>query len=134
MAFLRNLTPEKIDNPNLQQFFLPLLLDDYVNFDSGEREEKLIEQAIANGFLKDRNNSFEYAVLAISVEDRDGQNCTRPELAHSADTDPSKIYEALHAFAMDGRIISDTGGYEDHTFENIFILQSVRWYRVRNVF
>ena len=38
----------KNDNPNLQQFFLPLLLDDYVNFDSGEREEKLIEQAITD--------------------------------------------------------------------------------------
>ena len=95
----------KNDNPNLQQFFLPLLLDDYVNFDSGEREEKLIEQAIANGFLKDRNNSFEYAVLAISVEDRDGQNCTRPELAHSADMILQK-YMKHYSFAMDGRIIT----------------------------
>lgn len=30
---------KKNDNPNLQQFFLPLLLDDYVNFDSGERRK-----------------------------------------------------------------------------------------------
>lgn len=107
-------------------------MDDYVNFDSGEREEKLIEQAIANGFLKDRNNSFEYAVLAISVEDRDGQNCTRPELAHSADMILQK-YMKHYSFAMDGRIITILAATRT-TFENIFILQSVRWYRVRSVF
>lgn len=42
----------KYDDPGLQQFFMPLLLDDYVNFDSVEREEHLTELAIRNGFLK----------------------------------------------------------------------------------
>ena len=93
------------ENPNLQQFFLPLLLDDYVNFDSEEREELLIEQAIQNGFLKDRNNSFQYAVIAFTVEDEEGRNQTRPELVHSVDMILQK-YIKHYSFAMDGRIIT----------------------------
>ena len=57
----------KHDNPDLQQFFLPLLLDDYVSYEGEEREEQLTEQAIRNGFLKDRNNTFHYAVLAATT-------------------------------------------------------------------
>ena len=75
----------KYDDPGLQQFFMPLLLDDYVNFDSVEREEQLTELAIRNGFLKDRNNDFHYAVLAIKVEDQEGQNRTSLKLVHSVD-------------------------------------------------
>lgn len=39
------------------------------------------------------------------MEDRDGQNCTRPELAHSADMILQK-YMKHYSFAMDGRIIT----------------------------
>ena len=95
----------KHDNPNLQQFFLPLLLDDYLNFDNDSGEEKLIDQAIQNGFLKDRNNSFCYAVLAVTVEDSEGRNRTRPELVHSVDMILQK-YMKHYSFAMDGRIIA----------------------------
>ncbi len=56
----------KHDNPDLQQFFLPLLLDDYASFEGQDREELLQEQAVGNGFLKDRNNAFQYAVLGPS--------------------------------------------------------------------
>ena len=39
----------KNDNPNLQQFFLPLLLDDYVNFDRGESGPTVDPGAIDEG-------------------------------------------------------------------------------------
>lgn len=61
------------------------LLDDYASFEGQDREELLQEQAVGNGFLKDRNNAFQYAVLAITVEDTNGKNRTRPELVHSVD-------------------------------------------------
>lgn len=95
----------KYDDPGLQQFFMPLLLDDYVNFDSVEREEQLTELAIRNGFLKDRNNDFHYAVLAIKVEDQEGQNRTSLKLVHSVDMILQK-YMKHYSFAMDGRIIA----------------------------
>ena len=95
----------KHDNPDLQQFFLPLLLDDYASFEGQDREELLQEQAVGNGFLKDRNNAFQYAVLAITVEDTNGKNRTRPELVHSVDMILQK-YMKHYSFAMDGRIIA----------------------------
>lgn len=95
----------KYDDPGLQQFFMPLLLDDYVNFDSVEREEHLTELAIRNGFLKDRNNDFHYVVLAIKVEDQEGQNRTSLKLVHSVDMILQK-YMKHYSFAMDGRIIA----------------------------
>ena len=42
------------------------MLDDYASFEGQDREELLQEQAVGNGFLKDRNNAFQYAVLAIT--------------------------------------------------------------------
>ena len=102
----------KHDNPDLQQFFLPLLLDDYASFEGQDREELLQEQAVGNGFLKDRNNAFQYAVLAITVEDTNGKNRTRPELVHSVDMILQK-YMKHYSFAMDGRIISAGGHHVD---------------------
>ena len=61
--------------------------------------------AVGNGFLKDRNNAFQYAVLAITVEDTNGKNRTRPELVHSVDMILQK-YMKHYSFAMDGRIIA----------------------------
>ena len=66
---------------------------------------KPITMAVGNGFLKDRNNAFQYAVLAITVEDTNGKNRTRPELVHSVDMILQK-YMKHYSFAMDGRIIA----------------------------
>lgn len=55
--------------------------------------------------MKDRNNAFQYAVLAITVEDTNGKNRTRPELVHSVDMILQK-YMKHYSFAMDGRIIA----------------------------
>ena len=66
--------PENMIIRICNSFFLPPLLDDYASFEGRDREELFQEQAVGNGFLKDRNNAFSDAVLAITVEDTNGKN------------------------------------------------------------
>lgn len=119
----------KHDNPDLQQFFLPLLLDDYASFEGQDREELLQEQAVGNGFLKDRNNAFQYAVLAITVEDTNGKNRTRPELVHSVDMILQKYMKHYSLPWTAGSLQCWRPPRRPST--GICILPWERWYRVR---
>lgn len=95
----------KQERTNVHEFVMPLLLDSYGRKDDMGREEQLQEQALACGLFRNQNHSFQYVVLATTVQDEAGKNCTGTELVHSVDMILKK-YVSYYSFYMDGRIVS----------------------------
>ncbi len=95
----------KQEMTNVHEFVLPLLLDSYGKTDDMDREALMQERAFTCGLIRNKNHSFQYVVLAVSLQDAQGKNRTSAELVHSVDMILKK-YVGYYSFYMEGRIIS----------------------------
>ena len=96
---------EQEEHGRQQEFLQPLILDAYQS-SLPEREEELLKAAKNSGFLEGDTSSLQYAVLAVSLEDADGRNCTAQASVHAMDTIYAKYIHYYGSFFCSDRVVS----------------------------
>lgn len=86
-------------------FLMSLLLDSFPENMGQEQEKKLLERAVENGFLETKNSRLQYAVIAVSFQNEEGENCTTEANVNSVDLILRK-YMRHGSFYSNGRIVS----------------------------
>jgi len=93
------------EKQNITGFLMPLLLDSFQGNMTEERNEQLITEAKARGFLGEVGSNQYYTVLVTSFRDRQGKNCTTEAGVNSVDMILRK-YVKHASFYTEGRIVS----------------------------
>lgn len=96
---------KQAEHTNISDFVIPLLLDNYQPAHIREREEHLLEQAVACGLVRDKLTPPHYVVMTTMIRDQDGNNHTAREYVHSVDIIVKKYAGGL-SFYSNGKIVS----------------------------
>jgi len=93
------------EKQNTANFLMPLLLDSYQGNMTEERNQKLLREAKARGFIKDHNANLCFTVIVTSFWDKEGKNCTTESSANAIDTILRK-YVKYVSFYTEDRTVS----------------------------
>lgn len=93
------------DNMEVTTFLMPLLLDDFQEEASPERDARLREMAIACGIQKEISSELGYTVMIVKIMDENSKNCTTPQNVNAIDMILRK-YMKHASFYANGRIVS----------------------------
>ena len=96
---------ENSETKEIKEFLMPLLLDGFYSGQDEEKEQKLLEEAIACGLIKNPDNNFQYTVMIVSIVNENGNNQTTRANVNAVDSILKK-YIKHASFYMDGRVVS----------------------------
>lgn len=96
---------ESTETKEIKEFLVPLLLDGFYRGQEEEKEQKLLEEALACGLIKNPDNNFSYTVMIVSIIDEAGNNQTAKANVNAVDFILKK-YVKHASFYMDGRVVS----------------------------
>lgn len=89
--------------------FIPLLLDEFQEGFSEEKETLLRKQAVECGLLSEETSPFSYVVMVVGFYDENGRNHTTRSQVHSVDTVLNKYLKHV-SFYVEGRVVSLLAG------------------------
>lgn len=95
---------KQAEHTSLSDFMVPLLLDNYQPAYSQEREDRLLSQAAACGFIRNLKFLPQYAAMTILIRDGEGKNLTSPEHVRSLDNIARKYVNSF-TFYTNGRVV-----------------------------
>ncbi|NBK92252.1 response regulator [bacterium 1XD21-13] len=93
------------EQQSLMVFFMPLLLDSFLDAQGEEREEALIKEAVRRGFIGPEHTYMHYTVLVTSFWDGQGKNRTSEGDVNAVNLILRKYIRYI-SFYTEGRIVS----------------------------
>lgn len=96
---------KQVQYTDITDFIVPLLLDHYQGEHTGEREERLLTEAVSCGLFKNRDNPFQYVVMTSMMKDSAGYNQTAIQHVRSIDRILNKYVKGF-SFCSNGKVVS----------------------------
>lgn len=89
----------------IQNMIMPWLLDGFQGEAGADKNQRLLQEAVSGGLLKEVSSDFKYIVIVTSIIDSDGKNHTTKGIVHAVDSILKK-YVRYVSFYSEGRVIS----------------------------
>lgn len=89
----------------LSEFLMPLVLDGFQREADEEQNQRLMDEAVRCGLMKDSHSEFCYTVMVVSILDEQGRNMTSQDTINAIDMILRK-YIRHTSFYTEGRVVS----------------------------